>query len=69
MPPNGRSRPPQAAPPDATDVESTTLAELPMFEWTRCPVHPWLQASVLVVPDAPPLCIGPERTHWAEVAA
>lgn len=58
-PEDGRSRPGQAAPPNATDVESTTLHELRMFEWRECPVHPWLRASVIVVADSLPLCVLP----------
>jgi|GEM_PF-4402508 len=43
---------------------------LPMrYRWERCRVHPWLGVSIVVTGDAPPLCIGPERNHWAEVAA
>ncbi len=57
MPPNGRSRPPQAAPPNATDVESITLHELAMFEWRKCPVHAFLGVSVLVVKGFAPVCL------------
>lgn len=58
MPPDGRSRPGQAAPPNTTtDVESSTLHELPMaFSWSRCPVHPFLGVSVLVVNGFAPVC-------------
>jgi len=68
MPPNGRSRPPQAAPPDATDVESITLRELPMFEWRQCPEHPVLAVSVLITAGAPPWCVGAAevRGHWLD---
>ena len=56
MPPNGKSRPGQAAPPNATDVESITLRELPMFEWRMCPQHEFLGVSVLVIGGQEPTC-------------
>ncbi len=65
MPPDdGRSRPGQAAPPNATDVESITLHELPMLvEWRMCPVHPVLAVSVIVTADSLPWCVGAAEVH------
>ena len=40
-----------------------------MFEWRRCPRHPWLQASVLVVGTCTPLCMaGDGSTHAVDPA-
>ena len=39
------------------------------FEWRRCPRHPWLQVSVLVVGTCTPLCMdGDGLTHAVDVA-
>ena len=39
------------------------------FEWVRCPRHPWLQVSVLVVSNCSPLCMdGDGSTHIVERA-
>ena len=69
MPPDGRSRPAQAAPPNATDVESITLRELPMaFQWSTCPRHAFLRVSVILIADAPPWCVGAAEVHghWVD---
>lgn len=40
-----------------------------MFEWRRCPRHPWLQLSVLVVGACTPLCMdGDGVTHTVDLA-
>jgi len=59
MPPNGRSRPPQAAPPNASRAESTTvrgpyLTELGML--TTCPLHPWAAPSLSMIDGTAPVC-------------
>lgn len=39
------------------------------FEWRRCPRHPWLQVSVLVIGDCTPLCMdGGGSTHAVDRA-
>lgn len=38
------------------------------FEWRRCPRHPWLGVSVLIVGNCTPLCMdGDGTTHVASV--
>jgi hypothetical protein len=39
------------------------------FRWERCPRHPWLQVSVLVVGNCTPLCMdGDGTTHAVDPA-
>lgn len=51
-------RPPQ----HSTDRQAflRAEAELEVFGWARCPRHPWYGVSVILVLDAPPLCVPPE---------
>gem|GEM_PF-4453713 len=50
---------PAPTPPPPNDTTPTDqLAELPMaFEWRRCPVHPFLGVSVLIVNGSAPVCL------------
>ncbi len=59
MPPNGRSRPGQAAPPRITPSDDITqrgpyLTELGML--TTCPLHPWAAPSLSLIDGAAPVC-------------
>jgi len=51
----------QPRPPN--DNTTHPLAELPMaFAWSRCPVHPFLGVSVLVVKGFAPVCLPHDGT-------
>ncbi len=49
-------------PPPNKDTASVQLAELPMFTWSRCPVHAFLGVSVLVVDGFAPVCLPHDGT-------
>ena len=60
---------PARTPPPLNDNTTDQLAELPMaFEWRRCPVHPALAVSVIVIANAGPWCVGADEVngHWVD---
>ena len=54
-------RPPTPNP--SNDPRCVAVPSMSAFRWSRCPVHPWLGVSVLLVTGSPPTCYLEEGSH------